>query len=124
VAPSKPKSGRRTLISIVSVVLVAAMVITLKIVLGGLLGGLFHRTTVSDFQVGKCIDQVSLSTTAQKTSVPNVVDCSSSSAKAKITGVYDGKTAADATTYCSTADAYLELDKSAGGTTLVCLASM
>jgi hypothetical protein len=120
-APKKGKSGRKTLISIVSVVVAIVVAVGVKIAVGGL----FHTTTVDDFQVGKCVDQYSTSATAQQTSVPKIVDCSKSSAKAKIVGVYDGKTAANAESSCpASADAYLQLNKSAGGTVLVCLAGL
>jgi len=117
-ASTKGKSGRRIVATIVGVVVAVVVAVGIR----ALAGGLFHGTSIDDFKVGKCVDQYSTSATAQRTSVPNVVDCSGSSAKATIVGVFDGKAAGDAQTYCpSNADAYLQLDKSAGGTVLVCL---
>jgi hypothetical protein len=119
-APVKPKAGKRVLTTIVSIV----VAIVVAVGLFALKSVLFPTKTVSDFQVGKCVDQLSTSTTVQQTAVPNVVDCSDSSAKAKIIGVYDGKSVADADTSCPSATiAALELTKTTGGTTLVCLGS-
>jgi hypothetical protein len=120
-APVAPKKSRTALVTILSIVVAFVVAVGFFAVRSIL----FPSKTVDDFQVGKCVDQLSTSSTVQQTAVPNVVDCSSSSAKARIIGVFDGKSMTDANTYCpsSSTVAALELHKVSGGTTLVCLGS-
>ena len=116
--PAKGRSGKKTMAIIVAIIVAAVVAAGVRIVLSNLNAG----PNVADFKVGACINYLPVSSTAQSTAVPNIVDCSGSSARGKIVAVYDGKHFSDARAYCpNNTKGALELTKSGGGSVLVCV---
>jgi hypothetical protein len=120
-APAAPaKRGRRwgILGTIVGVVVAVAVFMGIRFVLNNL-GG----TDIDDYQVGACVDELPMSASPERGGVPDVVDCADSSAKGKIVGAFDGKRFSDANSLCPrSAVSAIELEKSGGGSLLICLA--
>jgi hypothetical protein len=117
----EPRKRRASRVSLLGGVIGGVVAVAVAAGIRPLLGNLFGPN-LDDYQVGTCIDAISFATSAQQTSVPDVVDCSDSAAKARIVSVHNGRRFADAESVCPppTVSA-IELQKRDGGSILLCL---
>jgi hypothetical protein len=116
-APSKGGSGGKVLMIAVGVVVAVVVALGARQLLGAVLGD-----NLDDYREGACLDSLAMSSTAERTSVPNVVDCNDPAAEARILEVNEGGRFAHANVLCPTvAVSAVELQKRDGGTILLCL---
>lgn len=115
--PPKKKTGK--------IILIIVLVLVALCAVGGILAYfVLDKALDANYSVGKCVDSMSTSETAQTTAVPNAVDCSDPKAVGKILKVVDGKGAAEAEAECGNVPgvtSYTVLLIEGGDTKLLCL---